>query len=48
MLQERLNHIMMLHVHTDRTDLIDLTKVANEFVSVREQRKKCGAGPDMG
>ena len=39
MKQERLNNIMMLHVHKDRTDSLDLREVANEFVSYREQRK---------
>ena len=36
--QERLNHLMMLHVHCEKTDSLDLTKVANEFVSYRDRR----------
>ena len=30
---------MILHVHKDRTDDLNLAEVANEFVSVKEQRK---------
>ena len=37
--QLRLNNIMMLHVHKDRTDNLNLLEVANEFFSVKEQRK---------
>ena len=32
MLQSRLNNIMMLHVHKDRTDKLNLIDVANDFV----------------
>ena len=39
MKQLRLNNIMILHLHKDRTDDLNLTEVANEFVSVKEQRK---------
>ena len=28
----RLNHLMMLHVHKDRTDALTLVDVANDFV----------------
>ena len=38
MTQERLNHLMMLHVHKDLTDSIVLTDVANEFVSKCDRR----------
>ena len=31
-LQSRLNNIMMLHVHKDRTDKLNLIDVANDFV----------------
>ena len=34
-----MNNIMMLHAHKERTDDLNLTEVANEFVSVKEQRK---------
>ena len=38
MTQERLNHLMMLHIHKDLTDTLVLTDVANEFVSKCERR----------
>ena len=31
--QERFNSLMILHVHKDLTDVLDLPSVANEFVS---------------
>lgn len=37
--QKRLNHLMILHVHKNKTDEIDLIKVANEFVEWKENRK---------
>lgn len=39
MMQSRLNSILLLHVHKDRTDSLDLIEVANEFVSLRDVRK---------
>lgn len=30
--QDRLNHYMILHVHKELTDALDLKEVANEFV----------------
>ena len=36
--QDRLNLLMILHVHKDRTDALDLKEVANEFVSGSEHR----------
>ena len=36
----RLNHLMMLHVHKDRTDAITLVDVANDFVGEKENRKQ--------
>ncbi len=30
--QETLNHLMILHVHRDITDNLDMISVANEFV----------------
>ena len=33
-----LNNIMILHVHKDRTDLLNEINVANEFVSDSEHR----------
>lgn len=38
--QERLNHLMVLHVHKDITDKLDLKSVANEFVGDTEHRLK--------
>lgn len=38
MTQERLTHLMTLHVHRCATDAMDLLDVANEFVSVNESR----------
>ena len=31
---------MILHVHKDRTDDLNLTEVANEFVSVKKKTEK--------
>lgn len=36
--QERLNHLLMLHVHKEYTDELDFIAVANEFVSHSEHR----------
>ena len=36
----RLNHLMVLHVHQDKTDRLDLKKVANEFVGNNDNRKR--------
>ena len=38
MTQERLNHLMILHVHKELTDGLILTNIANEFVSKSERR----------
>ncbi len=38
MTQQRLNHLMMLHVHKTSTDSLDLMQVAREFVAGREGR----------
>ena len=40
MLQERLNYLMLLHVHKEFTDAIDLKYILNEFVNAKPQRKK--------
>ena len=39
MLQPRLNHCMILHVHKEKTDEIDLIKVAQEFIAANDRRK---------
>ena len=38
MSQPRLNHVMLLHAHKERTDLLDLEQIARDFVSVNERR----------
>ena len=40
MKQERLNNLMVLHVHKDYTDKIPLTTVANEFISKCPRRQQ--------
>ena len=35
----RLNHLMMLHVHKDRTDGLTLVDVTNDLVGEKENRK---------
>ena len=36
----RLNNLMMLHIHRDRSDMIDLVAAANQFVGKQENRKQ--------
>lgn len=36
MTQARLNHFMLLHVHKERTDKIDLKSVVNQFIDESE------------
>ena len=36
----RVNHLIMLHVHKDRTDALTLVDVANDFVGEKENRKQ--------
>ena len=38
MTQSRLNHLMLLHIHKEKTDDLDLIEVANEFVQHSEHR----------
>ena len=38
MSQQRLNNLLILHIHKDETDSLNLAEVGNEFVSVREPR----------
>ena len=38
MKRSRLNHLMLLHVHKDLSDELDLISCANEFVSANEHR----------
>ena len=39
MSQEQLNNCMILHIYKEKTDEIDLTKVAKEFISANDRRK---------
>ena len=39
MTQQRLNHCMLLHVHHEQTEQLDLTDVAKEFISRNDRRK---------
>ena len=38
MTQPRLNHVMLLHIHKERTDELDILQVAKSFISVNERR----------
>ena len=38
MSQERLNHLTILHTHKDRTDMIKLEEIAEEFVAFNAHR----------
>ena len=40
--QQRLNNLMVLHVHRDRTDSLNLIDVANDFVKDSDQRAVFG------
>ena len=39
MLQPQLNHCRILHVHKERSDEIDITKVAQKFIATNDGRK---------
>ena len=36
----RLNNLFLLYIHQERTDAIDLYKIAKDFISVNNRRKK--------
>ena len=38
MSQPRLNHLLVLHVHQDLTDSLDLKAIAQDFVSENDYR----------
>ena len=38
MKQDRLNHLLLLYVHKDRTDSLSLTHVVEQFVNSSEHR----------
>ena len=40
MSQERLNHLMVLHIHKDRTDSLNAIDIANDFVSGSDHRQQ--------
>ena len=40
MTQESLNNLMVIHVHKEAVDKLDLTKVAQEFIAGREGRQR--------
>ena len=35
-----MNHLMLLHIHKERLDRLDMIAVANEFISRFEKRKE--------
>ena len=39
MTQQRLNHVMILHIHKDMIDKLDLKRVAQDFTDKNERRK---------
>ena len=39
MRQDRLNHLMTLHIYQNKLDSLDLVSVANDFVSLNEHRR---------
>ena len=41
MSQPRLNHVILLHIHKDKTDNLDMVHVAKELISVTDRRKLC-------
>jgi hypothetical protein len=40
MSQQRLNHLIILHVHKEITDCLDLKQLCNEFIRSNECRRK--------
>ena len=38
--QDRLNYLMLLHIHKEKTDNLNLKKILNEFVTLNESRFK--------
>ena len=43
MTQTRMNSLLSLHVHKERTDALDLKAIANEFTA-RNERRRCVFG----
>ena len=44
MSQPRLNHIVLLHSHKERTDALDLIHIDKTFVSVNNRRQEFFGG----
>ena len=40
MAEKRLNHCLLLHIHKELTDSMDLVVVAKEFIDLYDERKK--------
>ena len=38
MTQESLNHLILLHIHKEKVDSLNLKEVLNEFVSLSDHR----------
>ena len=41
MTPKRLNHLLLLHVHKDTTEQIDLQEIVAEFIGRNERRQHC-------
>lgn len=39
MSQKRLNHVVLLHIHKNRTDELNIMEVANEFIVANDRRR---------
>ena len=39
MSQEKLNHVMVMHCHKDKTDSLNMVSVARDFVSKHDSRR---------
>ena len=39
MSQRRLSNLLVLHVHSDRLDKMNLLEIGNEFISANDQHK---------
>ena len=40
MTEKRLNNCLLIHVHKDITEQLDLVQIAEEFVSAKEERRR--------
>ena len=40
MTQLRLNNLMILNVHREALDAMDLEEIGNEFISIKDSRKQ--------